>query len=117
VQQTQIPLEMADETLLFIDLRVKRGQAEAEILIVEVKCFSRPQAELDDFYQALGQYIVYRQALAELKITESLYLAITDHIYGGLLQRKIIAASLKQVAAKVIVVDLNQEVITLWIRY
>lgn len=48
---------------VFADLRLINRSDNAQIVVIEVKCFPDSRSQLDEFYHAVGQYLVYRSAL------------------------------------------------------
>ncbi len=64
----------------FVDLRAVRdvNGARQQLLLVEVKCFPNRSSTTEEFYVAIGQYIIYRAILVESETSVPLYLAIPD---------------------------------------
>ena len=62
----------------YIDLRASRGAngTQQHILLVEVKCFANPGEQTSDLYMGIGQYLVYRSMLLELRNPTALYLCV-----------------------------------------
>lgn len=87
-----------------------------QIIIVEVKCFPESTPQREEFYRALGQYIVYYHALAEKGEENMLYLAIPANVYGTLFQQNIIKKSAQAVKVHLMVCDLDKEEIVEWVR-
>ncbi|MEM6698659.1 MAG: element excision factor XisH family protein [Bacteroidota bacterium] len=77
---TDDPLDVRLEgTTLYIDLateRVLEARKSKEQIVVEVKSLSK-RSLLESIYAALGQYIVYRDALEEVEIERAIYLVIS----------------------------------------
>ncbi len=68
---------------LQIDLGAERllaAERGAEKIAVEVKSFISPN-DLEDLYQALGQFILYRKALHKADPDRVLYLALSESAY------------------------------------
>lgn len=99
------------------DFSVERLDDEqfTQLIILEVKCFANPNADLHDFYVAIGQYLYYQNALMLAKIQEALYLAIPHAAYERLIKRQIVAATLQSSGVKLLVVDIELEEIVGWI--
>lgn len=95
---------------LFIDIKAQRGQEE--IIVVEVKCFA--DNELGELYVAIGQYMVYRSLLRQLQVNRTLYLAIPNNAYQGIF-REIGMPLVAEAQIKLIVVDLENEVVEQWL--
>lgn len=100
---------------VFADLRLQNQQSGQSAIVVEVKCFGSTRTFLDEFYQAIGQYTVYRNALALNNIQSTVYLAIPDAVYRTLFQQTLIATVLRDIHVNIVVVDLKKEEITQWI--
>jgi hypothetical protein len=94
----------------------KQANGRRELIIVcEVKCFTQPQADLQEFYTAIGQYRYYLNALRSNGITYPLYLAIPHHAYLRLVQDKPIKRTLDDPAINLVIVDIDKEEVTQWI--
>lgn len=68
---------------LQIDLGAERflaAEKDAEKIAVEIKSFIGSN-DLDDLYQAIGQYILYRRALGQTEPDRRLFLAINEEAY------------------------------------
>ena len=96
---------------VFID--IEAHQNNQQIMIVEVKCFSNSAIETTDLYSAVGQYMIYRHLLESKNLSYPLYLAVPKHAYEGIIQRMAMTFMQKN-DVKLIVVDLDDEVITRW---
>ena len=97
---------------LLADLRASRG--EAEIIIVEVKCFA--DDEVAELYSAIGQYLVYRDLLKQSPTTPILYLAVPTHAYYGIFKDAGMNI-VNEAKIRLIVVDIENEVIERWIEH
>lgn len=100
---------------IFADLRLSNPQTRQSAIIVEVKCFDSTRTFLDEFYQALGQYIVYRNALLLNNIASPVFLAVPANVYQSLFQETLIQAVLHDIQIKIVVVDLKKEEVAQWI--
>jgi hypothetical protein len=103
---------------LFADMslqRVKEGQIERAI-ILEVKCFTNPQADLSELYTAVGQYEAYRSALILEKDTTPIYLSIPLNAYERLIQEPIVPAIFQVAGIKLVVVDIETEEVVQWLN-
>ncbi len=100
---------------VYADLRLQHHQYQQTIIVVEVKCFPETRSLLDEFYHAVGQYLFYRQVLAQKNINIPLFLAIPTHAYEKLSNRPIMASVINEIHVKIVVVDLDDEEIVLWI--
>ena len=99
---------------IYADLRLQHRSRHESIIVAEVKCFSQPI--LDEFYRAVGQVIVYRAALQLREFNIPIYLTVPHVVYETFFQIPIIAASVKAVQLKLIVVNLDTEEIVTWIH-
>jgi hypothetical protein len=113
IQGTNIYLRH-EKRYILVDIEavhVANGHSR-QILLAEVKCFSNPSEATQDIYTAIGQYAVYRAMLEERGDEKPLYLAIPAHAYQ--LFDTVIQRASSYVKMKIIVVDIDQEVILEW---
>ncbi|MEM6252016.1 MAG: XisH family protein [Cyanobacteria bacterium P01_D01_bin.156] len=99
-----------------IDLAAELIAAERdnEKITVEIKSFIGRSA-VSDFHTALGQYINYEFALAEVDPQRTLYLAVPETIYQSFFQRRFIRSVIEKTQINLLTYDLNQEVIQQWL--
>lgn len=67
---------------LYVDLAAERliaAERGQRRIAVEIKSFSGP-SELSDLHAAVGQFIVYREVLADLEPDRELYLAVPETV-------------------------------------
>lgn len=102
-------LTFGERPYLFIDILAQHD--DSRIIIVEVKCFNDNQ--LNDLYIAVGQYLIYRSLLRAKNISDPLYLAIPQDIYESLF-KEIGMFVVEETQIKLIVVDIDREVIVKW---
>lgn len=105
------------EIKLYADLAAKAmfaAQRDEQQIIVEVKSFLGP-SRVRDFEAALGQYILYRLYLAQLFPEAVLYMAVSDAIYRSFFLKSAIQFAVTELDIKLIVFDVEQEVIVQWI--
>ena len=103
---------------VYADLGVVKTEVETEerhCLVIEVKSFTAKSA-IHDLETALGQYIAYRTFLQVVAPEYKLYLAISDLIYRAPFQRKSFQLLIKMNDVSLIVVDVPQEEVVLWIN-
>ena len=107
----------APDRAIFIDIQATRGQngTEQEILLAEVKCFPEQSAVSRELYIALGQYIVYRAVLAELRNPAPLYLALPEAVYINLIDPTV-ARAIFDNRIKLVIVNLETETVIEWIE-
>jgi hypothetical protein len=70
---------------------------------------------LDEFYQAVGQYVSYRNALTINGMQLPVYLSVPSSVYTTFFQIPLIAAVVADTQIKLVVIDLEKEEITQWI--
>lgn len=101
---------------LFIDIQAKREQQNGSqnIIVVEAKCFLDTGTELNDLYTAIGQYLIYRSLLWRKGSTDELYLAVPVHAFNSVFQQLAMDV-VNEIRVKMIVVDLDSEVIVQWL--
>ncbi|MEM9219777.1 MAG: XisH family protein [Cyanobacteria bacterium P01_F01_bin.150] len=83
-------------------------------IAVEVKSFISP-SNVSDFHTALGQFLNYRDALAQVEENRQLYLAVRAPVYESFFQRRFIIAAVKRYQLRLIIYDFAQEVIVQWL--
>ncbi|MEM1324421.1 MAG: element excision factor XisH family protein [Bacteroidota bacterium] len=114
---TDDPLDIRLEgTTLYIDLateRVLEAQKGKEQIIVEIKSLSK-RSLLESIYGALGQYIIYRDALEEVEIKRAIYLAIAAQKYERLKEIPFLLRSLEKNGVKLIIVNIKEQKIEAW---
>ena len=94
--------------------RLINAEKELREIVVEVKSFVG-QSDVKDLQQALGQYILYRQILNEMKVERVLYLAISQATFNSVFSIELGQVLLKNQIIKLIVFDDESEVIVQWI--
>lgn len=107
----------AGKAALYADIRAFKNDngIPKEIIVVEVKCFANQRAYLDDLYGAIGQYLIYRNAMSYRQVFEPLYLALPITAYTTLFQRGVVVATINEIHMKLLVVDLDKEEISVWV--
>jgi XisH protein len=102
---------------LEIDLaaeQVLAAQKGTEYIAVEVKSFLS-KSKLSDFYEAKGQYDVYRVGLEEEEITRKIYLAIDVDIFNSFFQKPLIRQVVERNGMSLLVFDVSTKRILQWI--
>ena len=112
---TAIRIDERKGNYVFADLRLRDSQSDKVIIVVEVKCFAETQPLLSEFYVAVGQYILYRNALAMNDLDLPLYLAIPLAPFNTFFQHPLIQSVLQDARIKLIVVDLELEEVVTWL--
>lgn len=100
---------------IFADIRLHKPQTGQSAIVVEVKCFESKRTFLDEFYHAVGQYIVYRNALILNDISSPVYLAIPFSIFQSIFQQALIKSVLSDIQINLVVINLEKEEIIQWI--
>jgi hypothetical protein len=117
-QVTHDPLTLRVDatTDLHIDLGAEMllgAEREGEKIAIEIKSFLG-QSAIMDFHGAIGQFINYRYALADLDPSRKLYLAISLATYEKIFVRPFIQSVIERAKISLIIYDPEQEVIIRW---
>lgn len=101
----------------FVDLGAEIIGAErgAERIAVEIKSFGG-HSEVDDFEDALGQFLLYKPALALKEPDRNLFLAMPRDFYTNLFDDLYFQQVLKIYEVRIIVYDVEQNLIEQWIK-
>lgn len=93
---TDDPLNLSiEDTPLLADLAAEAvfvAERKGEQIAVEIKTFAG-QSLVTNLHEAVGQYGVYKVALAELYPTWTMYLAVPEPVYNNFFQRRFGAIS------------------------
>ena len=109
------PLALVDRIsamMVKVDLYAERE--ENGRIIVEVKCYPEHN-KTQELYISFGQYMLYRTFLEVRGISSPLYLAVPKDVYEQLFHR-IIRKAIQDNGIKLIIVDIEAEVIIEWIE-
>lgn len=102
---------------MFVDLGAEKllaAQKQDRKIAVEIKSFIGA-SEIEDLRNALGQYILYENALELVEPDRILYLAIRELIFYDLFEEVIGRYLLEKRLLKIVVFDPDSEVIVKWI--
>jgi hypothetical protein len=102
---------------LFVDLGAEKllaAEKENQKIAVEVKSFVGPSG-MQDLENALGQFVLYQNALSIVEPDRRLFLAIREAVYIDLFQEKIGKMLLERNILQILSFDPNQEIVTRWI--
>ncbi len=102
---------------LYADLLAEKRlfpEQQKRIIVVEIKSFINP-SPMNDFQNALGQYLLYRDFLEFSNRNYELYLAVRSAIFNTFFQRKSIQPVIKRHQINFIVFNDKKEEITSWI--
>ena len=86
----------------------------ARRIAVEIKSFSGP-SELADLHSAVGQFVVYREVLAELDPERELYLAVSEEVRAEVFESGVARMVLARQIRRLVSYDSRREVIVRWI--
>lgn len=93
------------------------AQLGAERMIaVEIKSLKQP-VRLYDFYQALGQYMVYQIALEKYRIEKTLYLAIPISAYNKLKEVDLFREAWRKHKVNLLIFNEKTKNILKWINH
>ena len=102
-----------------IDLAAEKliaAEREGEKIAVEVKSFLQKSSAISEFHTALGQFINYRGALRRRQPERVLYLAVPLTTYKTFFQLDFPQDMIEENQVKMIIYDVEQEVIFKWIN-
>jgi hypothetical protein len=107
------PLKFGTSFRLYPDVRLDHDGST--IIITEGKYFPDNRNFLDDLYQTLGQFVLYQSAITRKQLDIDLYIAVPSSIYRTHFQLPLVQFALGQIAANLVLVDLELEEIVEWI--
>ncbi|OJJ19778.1 XisH protein [Roseofilum reptotaenium AO1-A] len=102
---------------IYADLLAEKpllAEQEGRRIVVEIKSFINP-SPINDFQNALGQYLLYRDFLELSDKNYGIYLAVRSAVFNNFFQRKSIQAVIKRHQLNLIVFSVNEEEIVSWI--
>lgn len=101
----------------FVDVRAARevNGTRQQVMFVEVKCFPDRNSTTQELYIAIGQYIIYRAIMVESETVIPLYLAVPDEVFEAVFDSSV-RWSIRESQIKLVIVDLDGEVIKKWIE-
>lgn len=105
------------EFTMYPDLAAERtiaAERGTEKIAVEIKSFIGPSV-VQDMKEALGPYVMYRTYLAKLEPDRKLYMAISTAAYHDIFQLRAAQVLVKEFAIALIVVNVEQEEVVIWI--
>jgi hypothetical protein len=105
-----------DQRTVFIDIEAARDEQRL-LIFVEVKGF-QGDSQVNDLANALGQYLLYAHMLEREfgTSTPSLYLAVPQAAYDGILNEEIGLEIRERYKLRLIVVNVEREEISQWIN-
>jgi hypothetical protein len=102
---------------MLIDLAAEKillAEKDARRIAVEVKSFIGT-SEMDDLYNAVGQFIMYRKALKRVEPDRELYLAIRHDVYKELFDDPSDDSLDREDGVKLVIFDPHTKEVVLWI--
>jgi hypothetical protein len=104
---------------LYVDMAADRqstvgAERGGERIAVEVQSFIS-KSEVADLHQAVGQYVIYRILLDELKSDRILFLAIPQEVYDAILSEQLGQLILARLHMKVLIFDPDSRKVIRWI--
>ncbi|AVH63493.1 XisH family protein [Nostoc sp. 'Peltigera membranacea cyanobiont' N6] len=115
---TADPYEInVDDVDFEIDLAAEQllgAEREGRKIAVEIKSFISP-SNVSEFHTALGQFLNYRDALDKIEHDRLLYLAVRLPVYETFFQRKFIISAVEKYQLRLVIYDVEQEVISQWL--
>lgn len=104
---------------LYVDLAAERSPVAAEKegikIAVEIKSFLN-KSQVEALQEALGQFLMYREILAEIETERVLYLAVPKHIYEGILSEPLGRLMIDRSQLRLLVFSVKEERILKWIN-
>lgn len=91
------------------------AEKEQEEIAVEIKTFGGKSA-MNDLENALGQYILYLKLMEETDPNRILYLAISTHAFADIFEDPVGRLMIQKLQLHIIIFDINQKIITQWLR-
>jgi hypothetical protein len=104
---------------LYVDMAADRqatvgAERGGERIAVEVQSFISP-SKIADLQQAVGQYVIYRILLDELKADRLLYLAVPQAVYDTILSEQLGQLMVARLHMRLLVFDPDQRRVAHWI--
>ena len=102
---------------IYADLLAEKpllAEQQGRRIVVEIKSFINP-SPINDFQNALGQYLLYREFLELSNKDYDIYLAVRSAVFNNFFQRKGIQAIMQRHQVNAIVFNVNPEEIVSWI--
>lgn len=107
-----------EEFTIYPDMAAERAfaaQRGSEKIVVEVKSFLG-RSSVYEVKDAIGQYVMYQTYLGEVEPERDVYLAISTTTYHDIFQLKAVEVLVKRFSVSLLVVNLELQEITEWIR-
>ncbi|MBS1795726.1 MAG: XisH family protein [Acidobacteria bacterium] len=111
-------LKISDKLDFYIDLGAEKlisAEKGGMKIAVEIKSFIG-KSTLFEFHAALGQFLNYKLALQKSESERVLFLAVPQKVYNEFFTIEFIAESISLHQVKILVYDIEKEVIAEWIN-
>ncbi len=102
----------------YVDLAAERliaAEKGPQRIALEIKSFSGP-SELADLHIAVGQFVVYREVLADIDPQRDLYLAVTEQVRVEVFETGVARLMLARQIRRLVSYDPDKKEIVQWIR-
>jgi hypothetical protein len=96
--------------------KVFAAQREGVKIAIEVKSFLS-KSKLYDYYEAEGQYNLYRLGLRRQFTEHKLYLAVEEEVYDTFFQKSLIQESVQANNMSILVFNHQTETIVTWVNH
>lgn len=103
---------------LYVDLAAERliaAEKGTQRIAVEIKTFSGP-SEIADLHAAVGQFVVYREVLAEVDPQRELFLAVPEEVRAEVFESGVARMMLVRQIRRLVSYDPARKEIVRWIR-
>lgn len=115
---TADPLYIRIEAIqMYIDLGAEKlisADKDSQKVVVEIKSFLQ-NSTLTEFYQALGQFLSYKQALEIEEPERKLYLAVPSDVYDEFFKQIFVQELIQRYAIKLVIYQPETEELIQWI--
>jgi hypothetical protein len=103
---------------LYVDLGAERAaigvEKDGQSIAVEVQSFLS-NSDIENLERAIGQYVLYRLLLAQLDPARTLYLAVPDEVYTGILSEEVGQLVVRELPMRLLVFDPLARRVIRWI--
>jgi hypothetical protein len=114
---THDPLTLlVDERRVFVDLGAERllgAERGMHKIAVEIKTFAG-RSEVNELRDAFGQFVTYRELLAELEPEREMYIAVPESTAEGIFEERIGQILRRRLEVSFLTYDAENEVILRW---
>lgn len=110
-----LKIDLAAEKIDAISENIIDAEKQEKKIAVEIKSFLNTSI-LNDVYEAIGQYVVYRSIIRHKKIKRKVYLAVSTITYYRILKLSFIIRVLNEEKIRLVVINPQTEIIKKWIN-